>query len=92
MGLCNSPDIFQEKINELFYGIDFIRAYIDDLLITSPSDFDDHLEKLDLIFTRLKAAGLKVNANKSFYMRWNTLVIGLPEMESNHSPKRLMQS
>ena len=22
MGLCNSPDIFQEKMNELFVGLD----------------------------------------------------------------------
>ena len=33
MGLCNSPDIFQEKINEIFDGLDFVRAYIDDVLV-----------------------------------------------------------
>ena len=26
MGLCNSPDIFQEKMNELFQGLDYARA------------------------------------------------------------------
>ena len=36
MGLCNSPNVFQEKMNELFEGLDFVRAHIDDLLcITS---------------------------------------------------------
>ena len=35
MGLCNSPDIFQEKINELIDGLEFARAYIDDLLVIS---------------------------------------------------------
>ena len=30
MGLCNSPDFFQEKINELFNGLEYIRVYIDD--------------------------------------------------------------
>jgi hypothetical protein len=35
MGLCNSPDIFQEKISELMAGLEFCRAYIDDLLIVS---------------------------------------------------------
>ena len=29
MGLCNSPDIFQEKMNDLFAGLDYVRAYID---------------------------------------------------------------
>ena len=33
MGIANFPDIFQQKMNYLFYGFDFIRAYIDDLLI-----------------------------------------------------------
>ena len=28
MGLCNSPDIFQEKISELMLGLKFVRAYI----------------------------------------------------------------
>ena len=32
MGLCNSPDIFQEKMSELFVGLDTVRVYIDDLL------------------------------------------------------------
>ena len=32
MGLCNSPDIFQEKMSELFVGLDIVRVYIDDLL------------------------------------------------------------
>ena len=53
MGLCNSPDIFQEKMNELFQGLDFIRAYIDDLLCITKGDLDDHLGKLDGILTRL---------------------------------------
>ena len=30
MGLCNSPDIFQEKMSELFIGLDTMRVYIDD--------------------------------------------------------------
>ena len=61
MGLCNSPDIFQEKMNELFEGLDFVRAYIDDLLCLSKGTYDDHLEKLERILARLTRAGLKVN-------------------------------
>ena len=69
MGLCNSPDIFQEKMNELFVGLDNVRAYIDDLLILSIKSFDKHLEDLDKVFYRLKQAGLKVNAKKSFFAK-----------------------
>ena len=33
MVVSNSPDIFQQKINDLFQGFEFIRAYIYELLI-----------------------------------------------------------
>ena len=46
MGICNSPDIFQEKMNKNFRGFEFIRAYIDDLLIITKGDFSGHLNKL----------------------------------------------
>ena len=39
MGLCNSPDIFQEKMNDLMQELEFARAYIDDLLITSNESY-----------------------------------------------------
>ena len=69
MGLCNSPDIFQEKMSELFEGLDFVRTYIDDLLCITKGSFDDHLEKLERILYRLQEAGLKVNGNKSFFAK-----------------------
>ena len=46
MGICNSPDIFQEKMNEMFRGLEFIRAYINDLLIITKGDLSDQLNKL----------------------------------------------
>ena len=33
MGIANSPDIVQQKMNDLFRGFEFIRAYIYDLLV-----------------------------------------------------------
>ena len=49
MGLCNSLDIFQEKMNELFSGFDYVGAYIDDLLVIIKGSYDDHLTHLDRI-------------------------------------------
>ena len=60
-------------MNELFVGLDNVRAYIDDLLILSNSSWENHLNDLDKVFKRLKNAGLKVNAKKSFF--------GRPELE-----------
>ena len=56
MGLCNSPDIFQEKMSSLMAGLEFVRAYIDDLLIISKTTWDDHLTKLETVLKRLKKA------------------------------------
>ena len=69
MGLCNSPDIFQEKISTLMDGLEYVRAYIDDLLCITKGSWRDHLEKLEEVLKRVSRAGLKVNAKKSFFGR-----------------------
>lgn len=67
MGLCNSPDIFQEKMSELFEGFDQVRAYIDDLLIMTTEGWSEHLSHVDKVLRKLSQAGLKVNVSKSFF-------------------------
>ena len=57
-------------------GLEFVRAYIDDVLITTSHSFQDHLEKLKEVFRRLKKAGLKVNAKKSFFARGELEYLG----------------
>jgi putative transposase len=52
---------------EIFSDLEYVRVYIDDLLVTSCSTFDEHLQKLELVFSRLSEAGLKINANKSHF-------------------------
>ena len=67
MGLCNSPDIFQENISELLVGLDTVRVYIDDLLHVTKGSCIEHLSILKEMFTRLQKAGLKVNDSKSWF-------------------------
>ena len=76
MGLCNSPDIFQEKMGTLMHDLEYVRAYIDDLLVLTSGDLGDHLEKLDEVFRRIREAGLKINANKSFFARGELEYLG----------------
>ena len=76
MGLCNSPDIFQEKMSELMIGLEFARAYIDDLLVISTGTFETHLDHLEQVLSRLSEAGLKVNAVKSFFGRTELEYLG----------------
>ena len=64
MGLCNSTDIFQEKMPELFVGLDKVRVYINDLLHVTKGSWTEHITVLEEIFTRLQKAGLKFNARK----------------------------
>ena len=61
MGVCNSSDIFHEKMNEMFREFVFIRAYIYDLLIITKGDWYDHLNKLELLLQNLKVSRLKCN-------------------------------
>ena len=61
MGVVNSPDIFQQKMNDLFHGFEFIRAYIDAILILTKGDWTDHIQKLVLTLNKLKEKGLKCN-------------------------------
>ena len=68
MGVAGSPDIFQEKMSGLMSTLEFVRTYLDDLLIISQDDtFEEHLEKLELALEKLRDAGLKVNAAKSTF-------------------------
>ena len=64
MGVCNSPDIFQEKMNEMFRRIEFIIAYTNNLLIITKGDWSNHLDKLELVLTNLKEKGIKRNIEK----------------------------
>ena len=62
MGIEGSPDIFQSKMSELMETLEYVQAYLDDLLCISWSSLKDHLEKLEEVLRRLCNAGLKVNA------------------------------
>jgi hypothetical protein len=64
MGIAGSPDFFQAKMMELMESLEYVQAYIDDLLCISRNSLEDHLEKLEEVLRRLCHAGLKVNTDK----------------------------
>ena len=76
MGIANSPDIFQSKMMELMAALEFVRAYIDDLLCITKESLEDHLAKLRLVLQRLQDANLKVNARKSNFCAIETEYLG----------------
>ncbi len=64
MGTACSPDIFQGKMLELMESLEYVTAYLDDLLCISKLSLEDHLEKLEEVLRQLCDIKLKVNAAK----------------------------
>jgi hypothetical protein len=67
MGIAGSPDIFQGKMSVLMESLEYVQAYLDDLLCISKSSLEDHLQKLEEVLRQLCDAGLKVNTDKSTF-------------------------
>jgi hypothetical protein len=61
MGFSNSPDIFRIKISQLIVGLDFVRAYLDDVLVATKFSFTDHLKQLEQVLEHLDKANLSTN-------------------------------
>ena len=57
-------------------GLEFARAYIDDLLVITTGPFDNHLVNLEKVLSRLSESGLKVNTTKSFFGRTELEYLG----------------
>ncbi len=57
-------------------SLEYVQAYIDDLLVVTKGSLDDHLVKLEAVLIRLRDARLKVNAAKSFFCTAETEYLG----------------
>jgi hypothetical protein len=67
MGFAGSADIFQAEMMDLMEALEYVRAYIDNLLVITRGTLEGHLDKLREVLRRLRDAGLKVNAVKSHF-------------------------
>ncbi len=63
MGFGGSADIFQAQIMDLMASL----FLYDDLLVITRGILDEHLKKMETVLTRLRDAGLEVNAAKSSF-------------------------
>jgi hypothetical protein len=63
-------------MSDLMSGLEFARAYIDDLLCITQGPFEKHLDHLEQVLTKLLSAGLKVNASKSKIARTELEYLG----------------
>ena len=62
MGMCDSGDIFQDKVYKLLCYIKCIKIYIHDISLLRKESFSKHKYQLGCIFARLHATGLKLNS------------------------------
>jgi hypothetical protein len=78
MGFGGSAGAFQAQIMDLMASLEFVRAYMDDLLIIMKGILDEQdLQKMEtLLRTRLCDAGFKVNAAKSLFCAHETKYLG----------------
>ncbi|XP_023809406.1 uncharacterized protein LOC111947165 [Oryzias latipes] len=77
MGLSNSPATFQRMMELVLRGLPWhiCLVYLDDILIYSRS-FEDHMHHLEVVLTRIKDAGLKLNSQKCHFARDNVVFLG----------------
>ncbi|GFS56063.1 hypothetical protein TNCV_1650191 [Trichonephila clavipes] len=62
-GLCNAASTFQCFFDEVLRGLNFVYAFIDDILVAS-SSVAEHIHHLRLLFQRLDQYGLSINRSK----------------------------
>jgi hypothetical protein len=67
MGIKIVTDFFQNVMSKLVQYMEYVKTYLDDLLILTNRDnrFKDHLLKLEMVLARLSTAGMRVNISKS---------------------------
>jgi hypothetical protein len=64
---CLVGDVFQNVMSKLVQDREYVKTYLDDLLILTNrnNSFKDHLLSLEMILSRLSTAGMRVNISKS---------------------------
>ena len=62
-GLAQAPAYFQLLINKVLKGLEFVMTYLNDIIIFSQNELQ-HLEHLEIVFSHLWEAGLKMKRSK----------------------------
>ena len=76
-GLCNSPATFQRLMEVCLSEENFesLVLYLDDVLVFSRT-IEEHIQRLDTVFTKLKAHGLKIKPSKCHFFRREVKYLG----------------
>ena len=77
VGLNNSPATFQRMMELVLKGLPWqvCMVYLEDVLTYSPT-FEQHLSSLREVFSRIQAAGLRLNPKKCHLARDHVVFLG----------------
>ena len=67
-GLAQAPAYFQLLMNKVLKGLNFAMTYLDDIIIFSENKLQ-HLEHLEVVFSQLREAGLKMKRSKCDFFK-----------------------
>ena len=86
-GLCNAPATFMRLMDKGFGDQNFrtILTYLDDILVFG-KDFDETLQRLDMVLNRLRSMNLKVKIEKCHLFKKRLRYLGHMVEEGGISP------
>ena len=74
-GVASAPSIFQRTMENLLQGIKGICVYLDDILITGPTE-EEHLRNLAQVLQRLESAGMRLKRQKCAFLLPSVVYLG----------------
>ena len=74
-GLAQAPAYFQLLMNKVLKGLKLAMTYLDDIIIFS-QDESQHLKHLEIVFSRLREAGLKMKCSKCDFFKCEIHYLG----------------
>ena len=74
-GIASTPALFQKVMDTILQGIPGAMCYIDDILVTGPTD-EAHLQTFEEVFRRLQNHGIRMKKSKCYFMRNSVTYLG----------------
>ena len=88
-GLNGAASIFQDMISKLLRGCEeFAQAYIDDILIHTKGDLNDHLQHIEIILNKMRRHSLKLKLSKCHWAMKQINYLGFVINQDGVSPDK----
>ena len=86
-GLSNAPAVFQRLMDLVMAGLtwEICLVFLDDIIVMSKT-FDEHLERLNIVFARLHSANLKLKPSKCHLFQEKVKFLGSVISEQGIEP------